>query len=93
VGRIEGRIAWQADNLDLRCWGYKLQQPLTSDADTCLYDGDAVVWTAAAALCMGRLGGPEAKYGQMLLTLEKKAEMARAASVLIEHPQTRTVRS
>jgi hypothetical protein len=41
----------------------------------------------------GRLGGPEAKYGQMLLTLEKKAEMARAASVLIEHPQTRTVRS
>ena len=93
VGRIEGRIAQQADTYELRCWGYKLQQPLTADTDTCLYDADAVVWTAAATLCMGRLGGPVAKYGQMLLTLEKKAELARSASVLIEHPQSRTVRA
>lgn len=92
VGRIEGRIAWNAHGLDLRVWGYTLQAPLTADSDICYYDAEAVAYTAASRLCMGRVGAPNSKYASLLLTMEKKAEIARASSPTVEHPQTRTVR-
>jgi hypothetical protein len=90
--RIEGRIARTANGLTLRAWGYTLQSALATDADVCSYDAEAVAYTAAARLCMGRVGSPNTKYASLLLTLEKKAEHARAASATIEHPQTRMVR-
>ena len=92
VARIEGRIAHAANALPLRVWGYTLQAPLTTDASICYYDAEAVAYTAAAMLCMARVGTPNSKYAQLLLTMEKKAEIARASSPTVEHPQTRTVR-
>ena len=91
--RIEGRIARTANNLPLRVWGYTVQSPLTADTDVCYYDAEAVAYTAASRLCMARVGTPNSKYAQLLLTMEKKSEIARASSPTVEHPQTRTVRS
>ena len=90
--RVEGYGAYAADGMDLRVWGYGLQEPLSSDASICYYDAKAVVDIAAANLCTSRIDR-EPKYASLLLTLMKRAEESKARARVLRDHQSQLVRA
>jgi len=64
VIRIEGDPAWEADGYSLRVHGYKRQDALTADTSVVPFDSTALVYTAAANLCLSKVGSDQ-RYGSM----------------------------
>lgn len=74
VIRIEGEPAWAADGYSLRVHGYKRQTALSADTDVVPFDSTALVYTAAATLCLSKIGG-DSRYANMAASFRQTAAM------------------
>jgi hypothetical protein len=74
VIRIEGDPAWEADGYSLRIHGYKRQDALTADTSVVPFDSTALVYTAAANLCLSKVGA-DSRYASMAVSFRQSAAM------------------
>jgi hypothetical protein len=72
VIRIEGDSAWEADGYSLRVHGYKRQSALSADTDVVPFDSTALVYTAAANLCLSKVGS-DGRYAAMAVSFRQSA--------------------
>jgi hypothetical protein len=72
VIRIEGEAAWEADGYSLRVHGYKRQSALSADTDVVPFDSTALVYTAAANLCLSKVGS-DGRYAAMAVSFRQSA--------------------
>ena len=91
VIRIEGSPADEADTYTVRLHGYKRQSALSADTDVVPFDSTALVYTAAAQLCLGSIA-KDPRYSSMATTFEGKAERNKNRIRDLRFPGTERVR-
>ena len=91
VIRVEGPPAWEADTYAVRVHGYKRQSALSGTTDVVAYDSTALVYTAAAQLCLAAVSKDQ-RYGNMALTFQRLAEQNKNRVRIARQPGTERVR-